>query len=81
MHLGESHAGGKAISPLIAVLLSTHTYESSQNDLIILTQRDCYPTWCGRMEMELMWQSSEQRTEDITASSTFKIGRRQYLSK
>lgn len=39
MHLGKSHTGGKAISPLIAVLLSTRTYESSQNDLIILAQK------------------------------------------
>lgn len=35
----ESRAGVKAISPLIAVSLSTCTYESSQNDLIILTEQ------------------------------------------
>lgn len=40
MHLCEGSGGGKkkgAISPLIAVSLSTCTYESSQSDLIILT--------------------------------------------
>lgn len=39
MHLGESHTGGKAISPLIAALLSTCTYESSQNDHIMLREK------------------------------------------
>lgn len=39
MHLGERHTGGKAISPLIAVSLSTCTYESSHDDLIILTEQ------------------------------------------
>lgn len=44
----ENYAGGKAISPLIAVSLSTYTYESSQNDLmihtgqIVLNSRQCY---------------------------------------
>lgn len=42
MHLGESHTGGKAISPLIAALLSYHAQ-----------REDCYPTWCAKMEMEL----------------------------
>lgn len=41
MHLCEGSGGGKkkkgSISPLIAVSLSTCTYESSQSDLIILT--------------------------------------------
>lgn len=48
MHLGERHTWGKATSPLIAASLSTSTYESWQNDLIILTEqivpnrRRCY---------------------------------------
>lgn len=39
MHLVESHTGVKAISPLIGVTFSTCTYESSEGDLIILTEQ------------------------------------------
>ena len=39
MHLGESHTSGKkAISPAIAVSLSTRTYEWRGNSLIALPQ-------------------------------------------
>lgn len=79
MHLGESHTGGKAISPLIAVLLSTCTYESPQNDLIILTEQTVIlPGVPGQERTEV---GSERRTEGITTSNTFKIGCRLYLSE
>lgn len=41
MHLCESLTGGKAISPLIAVSLSTCTYESSQKRPYHTRGTDC----------------------------------------
>lgn len=70
MHLCESHTGVKAISPLIAVSLSTCTYESSQNDLIILPEQIVIlpGPWGWK------WNRSRFRSEGVTTSHAFEIG-------